>query len=77
MRISKSKKWYQYLGLTLAILGGLLASFYSIVAVFLIFKPIPGIQGELSWSLIGKIIGSYLIIGIGVLLAKRGATKEG
>jgi hypothetical protein len=67
----KGKRWYQYLGLTLVILGGLLALFYSIVAVFLVFKPIP-IYGELSWALIGKIIGAYIVIGTGGLLVRVG-----
>ena len=70
---SQSRKWYWYLGLTLAILGGLLGAYYSMMAVSLVFgfySPI-FVEGELSWRLIGIIIGAYMIIGIGGSLIKR------
>jgi hypothetical protein len=70
---SQSKKWYWCLGLILAILGGLFGAYYSIMAVFLVFgsySPI-FVESELSWRLIGIIIGAYIIIGVGGSLIKR------
>jgi hypothetical protein len=69
----QDRKWYWYLGLILVTMGGLLAAYYSIMAVFLVFgsySPI-FVEGELSWRLIGIIIGAYIMLWAGVSLIKR------
>jgi hypothetical protein len=75
---NQSRKWYWYLGLILAILGGLSGAYYSMMAVFLLFgsySPI-FVEGELSWRLIGIIISAYIIIGVGGSLIKRSRGKS-
>jgi len=72
------KKWYWYLGLILMVLGGLSGIFYSMIAIFLIFGPYSPIviEGELSWRLIGVIVGAYIILWVGGSLIKRSRRKE-
>lgn len=71
---TQNKKWLFYLGLLMAIIGGVAAAYYSMVAIFTVFDVDNtfGLQGGLSWHLTGIIIASYIVLGVGVYVGKKG-----